>query len=326
MRVHNVHTRMLPAAPERVSALLAGLAGPNDELWPIERWPTTPIEFDRPLEVGARGGHGLIRYRVEAYEPGRNLVFRFEPGNGLEGIHRFDVEPRGADGTQLIHTLDTRLTGVTPLLKRPLLALHDRLIEDLLDKAQAATSGNPVKPRPMPRWMRTMNAVEAQLLPRAPGMPRGRGARLSGVAVPTALVGLAALHGAWGLGWRWPGGSDSAFAERVIGSGEVPPNWATFTVAGLLLAAAGLVRSASQGSDSAPVRAAAFTVATVLLARGGAGLVLSLGAGLDTIYQRLNVTIYSPLCLVLGAGTLLAVRHAPPTVSHPSAGANRVTV
>ena len=160
----------------------------------------------------------------------------------------------------------------------------------------------------MPLWMRAMNTVEAQLMPPEPGVRRSRLVRLSGLAAPAVLTGLAALHAAWALGWRWPGGSDSAFAERVISSGELPPAWACWAVAGVLLGAAGLVRSASAGSASTAVRAGAFAVAGALLARGAGGLALSLGGGLDTIYQRLDVAVYSPLCLALGAGTLLAVR------------------
>ena len=48
---------------------------------------------------------------------------------------------------------------------------------------------------------------------------RPRGA----AAVPTALTGLAALHAAWALGWRWPGGSDRELAERVVGPGAELP-------------------------------------------------------------------------------------------------------
>lgn len=317
MKVRSVHTRALPASRETVSALLAGLAGPSDQLWPIERWPTSPIEFDGPLKVGARGGHGVIRYRIEDYEPGGSLAFRFEQGQGLEGIHRFDVEPLGPGQTRLTHTLDTRLTGATRLLKLPLLSMHNRLIEDLLDNAERATSGRTVESPPMPLWIRAANAVEAQLVPPAPGALRGRGKQVCGAAAPAGLTVLAALHAAWGLGWRWPGGSDSAFAERVIGTGELPPDWAIWTVAGLLLGAAGVVRTASTTNSSVPVRAGALAVGATLLARGGLGLATSLAGGLDTIYQRLDLGIYSPVCLVLGAGTLVAVRHAGSAPAQP---------
>lgn len=291
--------------------LIAGLGGPNDELWPTERWRSTPIELDRPLRVGARGGHGLIRYQIEAYEPGSRLVFRFEPGQGLDGIHRFDVEPLGAGSTRLTHTLDVRLQGATRLLRRPLLGMHDRLIEDLLDDAERATSGRRVDAVPMPRWMRAMNEVESQLMPPRPGAVRSLAARTWGVAAPAALTGIAALHVAWALGWRWPGGSDAAFAERVLSSGRLPPDWATWTVAGLLTGAAGVVRAASVGSGFTPVRAGALAVAAALLARGSGGLALSLAGGLETPYERLDVKVYSPLCLALGYGTLAAAWHRP---------------
>ena len=141
MRFHSVHQRELDAGREEVAGLLAGLGSDGDLLWPYERWPTSPIEFDRPLALGARGGHGLVRYHVEEYEPGRRLVFRFEPGQGLDGRHWFDVEPAGETGTRLVHTIDTRVSGPTRLLSPALRRMHDLTIEDVLDRAESATSG-----------------------------------------------------------------------------------------------------------------------------------------------------------------------------------------
>lgn len=302
--VRSVHSRDLPAGAERVGDLLESLAGVRDQLWPTERWPTTPLELDRGLEVGSRGGHGVISYSVDEHEPGRTVVFRFEPGSGLEGTHRLEVKPLSAERTRLVHTLDAGLTGVLAPLTPALLAMHDTLVEDLLDRAESATSGRVVEPGPMPRWMRAMNAVEARLLARDAGRP-DRVARALGVAAPVTLAGIAALHAAWALGWRWPGGSDEAFAERVIGSSQVPPEWATWAVAGLLLSAAAMVRATAEGSESTLVRAGSWTVAGVLLARGAGGMGASLAGGLDSIYARLDVSVYSPLCLALGAGTAL---------------------
>lgn len=135
--------------------------------------------------------------------------------------------------------------------------------------------------------------------------PPDRPARALGVAVPVALAGIAAVHAGWALGWRWPGGTDEAFAERVMGSGELPPEWASWAVAGLLACAAGMVRATAGGSDSTVLRAGAWTVAGVLLARGAFGMGASAASGLDSIYARLDVAVYSPLCLALGAGTAL---------------------
>lgn len=75
--VLNIHTRDLHTSRDAVGALLDSLASKQDLLWPHDRWPT--MRLDRPLQIGAAGGHGPIRYRVEWYEPGRAVLFRF-PG------------------------------------------------------------------------------------------------------------------------------------------------------------------------------------------------------------------------------------------------------
>jgi uncharacterized protein YndB with AHSA1/START domain len=164
MRIRNVHSRELPAPAERVWELVAGLASEHDVLWPTERWPTCPLEFDRPLGPGARGGHGLIRYDVERYEPGRRVVFRFARGSGLDGTHEFEVEPIDARRSRLVHTLDTRVGWTLVPLRGVLLAAHDALLEDLLDNAERATGGDPAPPPPLPRAIRVSNAVEGGFL------------------------------------------------------------------------------------------------------------------------------------------------------------------
>ncbi len=79
MAVLGIHTRTLPVSGEEIGRLIDGLAGREDRLWPGDRWP--PMRLDRPLEVGASGGHGPIRYTVEAYEPGRWVRFRSTSGS-----------------------------------------------------------------------------------------------------------------------------------------------------------------------------------------------------------------------------------------------------
>lgn len=94
------------------------------------------MRFDRPLQVGAVGGHGPIRYSVVAYEPGRRIEFRFAGPRGFNGGHRFEVVAHD-QGSQLIHTLEMNTAGVAvvtwPLIFRH---LHDALVEDGLSKAQ----------------------------------------------------------------------------------------------------------------------------------------------------------------------------------------------
>src|SRR5438128_791395 len=81
MQIVNVHQRLLNASPERVGALIDSLSSRNDMLWPHENWPR--IRLDRALGVGAAGGHGPIRYTVEAYAPGHSVRCRFTGPKGL---------------------------------------------------------------------------------------------------------------------------------------------------------------------------------------------------------------------------------------------------
>ena len=142
----NVHERELHADAGRVGALLDGLAGPEDRLWPHDRWPR--MRFDRPLAVGAKGGHGPIRYSVEEYEPGRRVVFRIaERGGlseGLDGTHRLEVEAVDSERTILRHVIDARPRGAMrfkwPVVIEP---LHDALLEDALDRAAVAVGDVP---------------------------------------------------------------------------------------------------------------------------------------------------------------------------------------
>ena len=168
--VRNVHQRHISASREEVGGLLDSLSGTHDRLWPFENWP--PMRLRGPLGVGAQGGHGPIRYRVEDYEPGVRVSFRFTSPRGFLGTHAFQVN--GEDGsTVLRHIIDMRTTGAArlswPLVFGP---LHDALMEDCLDKAEAVLRGEVV---PRPRWpsrVRVLRAVGRWLQRR--GMKRRR--------------------------------------------------------------------------------------------------------------------------------------------------------
>jgi hypothetical protein len=155
MRVRNVHQRLLPGPLGRVGALIDDLAGPDDRLWPGDRWP--PMRLDRPLAVGADGGHASARYRVEAYEPGRRVVFRFTGMARVEGRHHFEAEPAGDGAVLLRHVFEARMRGrmllVWPLVIRP---LHDALLEDLLDRAELAVTGTVAAPNRWSPWVRLL--------------------------------------------------------------------------------------------------------------------------------------------------------------------------
>jgi hypothetical protein len=156
MHVHNVHEREFGSDASAVGALIDSLGGPADSLWPSKLWP--PMWLDPGLRVGARGGHGPIRYTVEQYIPGRSVLFRFSAPRGSEGTHRFEVDHRSGR-IVLRHVLTMRTKGwalVTwPLVFRP---LHDALLEDLLDAAATAL-GHACRPRRWSGYVRILRAL-----------------------------------------------------------------------------------------------------------------------------------------------------------------------
>lgn len=169
MRIESVHMRELPVPAHELGQILDTLAGPDDKLWPIERWPNDRIGFDRPLGVGARGGHGPIRYTIVAYDPGRRIAFQFEPGADVRGHHRLEVQPAGRGSAIMRHVLDVEVGGIYRLLRPVFVAMHDALVEDLLDKAELAATGRLPRAARWPRWLRLANRIEVALRPRHRG-------------------------------------------------------------------------------------------------------------------------------------------------------------
>jgi len=168
MIVRNEHHRDFREKAETFGALLDALASPHDRLWPANNWP--PMRFDRPLGIGATGGHGPIRYFVESYSPGRSIVFRFTGPQGFDGTHSFIVEPLSA-GTRLTHLLTMKTSGSAsfswPLIFRP---LHDALVEEALDRAATAV-GEPLAAPPWSSYVRLLRAIVRR---------RGRQRRIAG--------------------------------------------------------------------------------------------------------------------------------------------------
>ncbi|NNG17903.1 MAG: SRPBCC family protein [Gemmatimonadales bacterium] len=161
--VSNIHERLLPRPLSEVGGVLDSLSTETDRLWPNDHWPA--MRFDRPLEVGASGGHGPIRYVVDGYEAGRRVRFRFTAPQGFIGHHGFELEPTESGDVILRHELRMTTHGPAlitwPLLYRP---LHDALIEDALTKAQAQLH-LPALRRPWSRWVRFLRRVVVRRRP-----------------------------------------------------------------------------------------------------------------------------------------------------------------
>jgi hypothetical protein len=154
----NTHERIIQAPRTTVGGLIDRLASRDDALWPKDRWP--PIKFDRPIGVGAQGGHGPIRYFVEAYEPGRLIRFRFNAPRGFEGTHGLEVEETEAGAVRLRHVLRMRVRGFARL-SWPLAFrwLHNALIEDALDCAESFAASAPVQRRTWSLWVRFLRRL-----------------------------------------------------------------------------------------------------------------------------------------------------------------------
>ena len=155
--ITNIHTRDLHAPIHEVGSLLDSLASKQDLLWPYEKWP--PIRFDRPLSIGAVGGHSVIRYTIESYQPERCITFRFTSPKGFIGTHCFSVKEVTPDITQIKHEINMTLKGSAkiwwPIRIR---WIHDAIIEDAFDKAESFITGQSIN-REWPIWVKFLRFV-----------------------------------------------------------------------------------------------------------------------------------------------------------------------
>lgn len=136
--IRNVHERTIEAPADRVGELFDRLGGPDDRIWP-RAW--TPMRLDRPLRVGADGGHGSVRYGVIEHDPGRRVCFLFRPETGIDGFHEFSVEPLGEERCRVRHILLGRPMGAMKIIGLAVVTLHDALLEDLLDNLEREVTG-----------------------------------------------------------------------------------------------------------------------------------------------------------------------------------------
>ena len=172
--IRNVHERTLPVPASQVGALLDRLASSEDSLWPAPTWP--PMRFDRPLCVGADGGHGPVRYAVSRYEPGRLVEFRFREEAGLLGTHSLDVRPLDERSCVLRHRLVAQPIGAMRLIWPAVVGTcHDTCVEHLLDNAERLVTGEVARPVSYPWRARFVVAAGGA---RVRPVPAPEGARL----------------------------------------------------------------------------------------------------------------------------------------------------
>ena len=177
-RIHNIHTREIAAPATVVGEMLDTVGSADDRLWATDIWVAEPVVFDRPLGVGAEGGHGSIRYSVVEYEPGRRIVFEFSPGGGLSGTHRFELEALGPHRSRLTHVLEAETSRWMRPVVPVLIGWHDAMVETALDGAELGATGSLERRTRIPLWLRIVNGTEIAIgralgkLPPAPERAR----------------------------------------------------------------------------------------------------------------------------------------------------------
>jgi hypothetical protein len=186
-RIHNVHAREIAAPVEVVGDILDTLGSSGDRVWASDIWVAEPVVFDRPLGVGADGGHGPIRYSVVEYQPGRleyqpgrRIVFRFSPGSELSGSHGFELKRVGPDHSRITHFLDAQISAWRRPLVPVLIGWHDAMVETAFDRVELEATGSLQRRTRIPRWLRIANGTEIAIgrlfgkLQPAPGRDSGR--------------------------------------------------------------------------------------------------------------------------------------------------------
>ncbi len=163
MRIYNVHERNYDTDPGKVGALLDTLAGEDDRLWPGDKWP--PMKFDVPMGIGAKGGHGAVKYLVIEYVPGKRAAFDFIDSGllkGFDGRHLFEVVPRR--GSVLLRHIVDADCDLKGWLKWHILVgpLHDALLEDALDNAEGELSESTKRPSRWSLWVRFLRKMLAR--------------------------------------------------------------------------------------------------------------------------------------------------------------------
>jgi Protein of unknown function (DUF3995) len=123
----------------------------------------------------------------------------------------------------------------------------------------------------------------------------------------TAFVAIAALHAYWGLGGTWPERNAADLARAVVGDGRtrMPPPWACFAVALLLLIVAAWPWAMLAHPDSQPVVIVGIVATAIFFVRGSAGYSPRWRQRFSTEpFATRDMRLYSPLCMALAIGLM----------------------
>ncbi len=158
----NLHERALPGtSPQAAGALIDTLAERRrGRLWPAGRWPALRLDRGPGGRRQRRPRADPLRRQRRRAGPPRLLPLR--PGI-FDGHHWFEVTTVEGE-TVLRHVLSGRPRGRMRLLwPLAIRRLHDALIEDGLDRAEAALAGRAWEPRQLGRRVRLTRTAAARL-------------------------------------------------------------------------------------------------------------------------------------------------------------------
>ncbi|MDO6597504.1 hypothetical protein Q4512_11305 [Oceanihabitans sp. 2_MG-2023] len=136
MQVVNVHKRKIKQPIENVSVLFNTIATNKDAIWPVKNWPA--IRFNEGVKVKSKGGHGIIKYTIIAFEEGKSITFKFTKPDGFIGIHQLFLEIVSEKETEIIHEIrmHTSTFRASILWFFVIKWLHDALIEEAFDNVE----------------------------------------------------------------------------------------------------------------------------------------------------------------------------------------------
>ena len=127
-----------------------------------------------------------------------------------------------------------------------------------------------------------------------------------------ALLAISVAHFIWSVGQTWPIRDEKLLAQTVVGFRNIehmPPKLASFVVAVVTLSAGILAMAlADHDSGGLPMTLLGLPLSAVFLVRGAVGYTAWWAQKTPEPSFRFNDRrVYSPLCLLLGAGFLALV-------------------
>lgn len=144
----------------------------------------------------------------------------------------------------------------------------------------------------------------ASVLSFAPPAPAAR--RRAGAAVASLLAADAVLHAVWATGVTWPADSTAALSQGLLNADVPFTPQVLLPLVAVLTTAATCVHAHAHAWGGARIRAfthlATGAIAVGLTVRAIAGVVWVFGVGADSgsTFYRLNLLVYTPVCIGFG--------------------------